>query len=246
MKDIVVFLITSGLTCQVGERCLDTLKRTDLSKAELFIAQGVSFGPAGAADRLNALLLYAKGRPSVFVHDVIVDDYDWVEKLFKASSKAGSLVTGCLREADESGHTVAGLFPKPSSEAEFITSFPAGGEDYLYIPSVVEGVMAVSDSNALRFDNKVGELYLEMDYSLQAWSAGERVAASTDLMVRHAGRPHRYGPKAFDTAVVESEKSAEKSYDTEFASKWSGFLEGSLLSKEGLEYLSPAFGLHRE
>lgn len=238
MKDIVVFLITSGLTCQVGERCLDALKTTDLSRVELFIARGVSFEPAMAADRLNALLLYAKGRPSVFLHDVIVDDYDWVEKLFRASSKAGSLVTGCLREVDESGHTVAGLFPKPSAQTEFVANFPGNGEDYLYVPSIVDGLMAVSDSNALRFDDKVGEFYLEMDYSLQAWSAGERVAASTGLMVRHVGRPYRYSP----AAAVESGKSD----GTGFASKWRFFLEESLLSKEGLEYLSPSFGLHHE
>jgi GT2 family glycosyltransferase len=187
MKEALVVLCTPDMNRPTARRAIDRLKATDLARVEVYVLDNAWDRHFRHARTMQEMLVYAGGRPVIFLDDdVFVDDRAWVDKLFAAASATGASVTGCVHTfpGGEINHT--GILVHTDGTTEMLRTFQAGDSDSAaFCPAVSSALVLVKDSSALAFDVQYEKYQHDVDICLRAWARDAAVVCARDLTVVH-------------------------------------------------------------
>ncbi|KJU85272.1 hypothetical protein MBAV_002535 [Candidatus Magnetobacterium bavaricum] len=223
MKELMLVLRTMDMNHPGARRCIEHLKKTDLSMAELFIVDtvyGTDFNRGGYLEGFRKL---AEGRPLVLLSDdVLIEDIHWLTQLRDIAAKSDVLVVGCQYRLEGSGVKVAGAIVDHAGVFGQIADLPAGAGSMAYVPLIPEGVVFVSEPEKISFDVDYQGSLCEADVCMQAWKMGKRVAVSLDPAIK------RMMPPVTDNNPADREH---------FDRKWRDFINNSLYTVQELKWL---------
>ncbi|KJU85158.1 hypothetical protein MBAV_002656 [Candidatus Magnetobacterium bavaricum] len=224
MKELMLVLQTMDMNHPRARRCIEHLKKTDLSMAELFIVDMVYGDGFNRGSYLEGFRKLAEGRPLVLLwDDVLIEDIHWLTQLRDIAGKSDVLVVGCQYRIEGSGVKVAGAIVDHTGVMGQIADLPAAETGSIaYVPLIPEGVVFVSEPEKISFDGEYQGSLCEADVCMQAWKIGKRVAVSLDPAIK------RMMPPVTDNNPADREH---------FDRKWRDFINDSLYTVQELKWL---------
>ena len=227
MKDVLVVVCTPDLRRESARRCIESVRATDLGRAELLVVDN-AFDPAfHHAATMEQIRVLAGDRPVVFLDDdVEIDTPDWLARLFATRDATDALVVGCRHRSPggEPNHVGALVFEDGSTE--ILCERPAAAGPGPFVPAVSSAVVLLPEPSRVAFDLRFAKYQHDLDLGMQAWRQGRRVACCDELEVVHVmggyamSRPevfNRFWPDAFA-----------------FRDKWAAFAAGGLYDRPEL------------
>ncbi|MBF0336757.1 MAG: hypothetical protein HQL05_02905 [Nitrospirae bacterium] len=236
MKELLLVFQTLDMNHPRARRCVEHLKKTDLSMAELFIVD-VAYGEDfNRGQYLEGFKKLADGRPLVLLSDdVLIEDVRWLTKLRAIAANSDVLVVGCQQYAEGSGVKFVGAIiaadgayerpPERPSERpifEQLTDLPAGMQSPLYVPVVADGVVFIAQPDKIHFDAAYRGSLCDADVCMQAWSMGKKTATSLDISIKRM------------TSPTAPDNSGDRDI---FVHKWQKFINTSLYTVQELKWL---------
>ncbi|MBF0317724.1 MAG: hypothetical protein HQL04_06070 [Nitrospirae bacterium] len=223
MKELMLVLQTMDMNHPRARRCIEHLKKTDLSMAELFIVDTVYGGDFNRGNYLEGFRRLTEGRPLVLLQDdVLIEDIHWLTQLRDIAEKSDVLVVGCQHCLEGSGVKVAGAIVGHDGAVEQIADLPAGTRSPAYVPLIPEGVVFVAEPEKIGFDVGYQGSLCQADVCMQAWKMGKRVAVSLDLGIK----------RMMSSPAVDNTGDRER-----FDRKWRDFINGPLYTVQELKGL---------
>lgn len=229
MKDIVILLCTPDMYRPVAGRCIEFLKKTNLARAELIIADNAYDRHFKHAGVMGSFIEYAGHRPIIFIDDdVLIKDYEWISKLLKIADQTDSPLVGCLHEYESGEINHSGIVVHMDGTPELIRMEPDEVQ-YSFRPAVSSALILLNDPVAVQFDLAYKKYQHDVDICLQIWSRGGKVVCSHDLRVIHHLTEY--------TSTLPQAKRLFEDDTNCFSKKWSDFVKSELYKKEDLSYL---------
>ncbi|MBF0591293.1 MAG: hypothetical protein HQL02_04320 [Nitrospirae bacterium] len=227
MKEIMMVLQTMDMNHPRARRCIEQLKKTDLSLAELFIVDSVYGEGVSRGGYLEGFRRLAQGRPLVLLSDdVFIEDVCWLTRLRDVAVDSDVLVVGCRHCFDGPGGTIsvdiAGAIVGHGGVIEKVAGLPAGEGALAYVPLVQGGVVFVAEPERVSFDVDYQGSLCEADVCMQAWKMGKKVATSLNLSVRR---------------MMPPEETNNHDDKERFDRKWHDFTNGHLYNVQELKWL---------
>jgi len=225
IKDTLIFMCTPDMHRLTARRAVNSVKSTDLRRAE-FILLDNRFDPGFSHPVLmQDMLGFASraGKNVVFLDDdVEIYDYDWLARLYAASTALGADIVGCTHTFEDGGVNHEGYFINPLGVSEPITDFAYAHENIrdgaVYVPTLCSAVMLVVNPDRYYFDTGFKKYQHDLDICMQAWQNGYKTACVLTLRVMHnlgytaAANPNFSGIYYGDAAYL--------------AKKWAAFIPG--------------------
>ncbi len=215
-----------------ARRAVNSLKSTDLSRAELVLMENNYAADFSHPRVMAEKLTYAsqQGLNIVFVDDdVEIYQPHWLERLYEVSHRLkADIVSGvqvfddgsidCVGEyIDEHGFTDA--IGRIKRQTDFIIDNAMGVENVenaAYVPALYSAVMLVRHCGAFQIDTQYTKDKHDLDLCMQAWQKGKRVACALDLkLIHHRGFTGDSQPGKQDSFVKDARL---------FAQKWKSFI----------------------
>jgi hypothetical protein len=225
VKETIIAFCTPDMNRPTARRAIESLKTTDLRRAELMILENAYDDRFRHAAVMDEMLTYANGRPVIFMDDdAIVREPAWIDRLFQAATESGATVVGCAHTsvAGERNHTGILVYRDGSTE---LTREAASGA-YAYVPAVSSALMLVLNDRGLRFDTRYEKYHHDTDIGLAAWSRGEKVACALGLEIEHA--------QADYAAKVSNVRDLLTRDLGRFREKWDPFIRDGLYERAEL------------
>ncbi len=221
MKDVLLVLCTPDHRRETARRCLETVRSTDLSRAELLIvdnAWDAGFQHPATMERFRVL---GGNRPIIYLDDdVEIDTSDWIERLLATHRSSGANVVGCRHRSREGTPNHVGAQVFRDGTTEILCERPAEAGPGPFVPAVSSAVMLIADPTRVRFDLRFAKYQHDLDVGLQTWEQGGRVACCPELSVVHV---------MGDYATTRPEVIGRFWPDaTRFREKWQTFASESL------------------
>ncbi|MBF0539010.1 MAG: hypothetical protein HQL03_12250 [Nitrospirae bacterium] len=192
MKDVFIILWTQDMYHPTTRRCIEGLKATDLSMAEL-ITYDNAYNPAFVqTDLYEDIADYCEGRPMILIRDtVMVKDAQWVYKLLQCVNSSGASVVGCVHKYKD---TASGYYGVDFNVEMDIINYAGATNhpDYAYTCAVAGPLILIMKPEMIHFDpeyNNTDHIYL--DICMQQWLKEGRVAAALDVVATNVGDPLR-------------------------------------------------------
>ncbi|MEO5357202.1 MAG: hypothetical protein H7844_07885 [Nitrospirae bacterium YQR-1] len=219
MKEILIILNTFDLNHPVTRKTIEYLKKTDLFKTELFIADSGYENDEPYSKRIKAYMAYADGRPVVIIKSgVLVKDNDWLEKLINTSEASGASIVGCVGISENTRNKIYGY--TLTDKAAHIT-IEDDGRDVLYVPAVTPGLVYIPRPEEIEIDEHFyGNMYVT-DICVRAWSQGKKTAVSQALL--------SYGDSLL------SESSLNEADIEHLRNKWCYYIKARLFLNEDIK-----------
>ncbi|MBF0343956.1 MAG: hypothetical protein HQL06_06975 [Nitrospirae bacterium] len=240
MKELMIVLDTTDMNHPRARKCIEYLKKTDLSLAELVIVDNVYSDGFNRGACLEGFRRLAGERPIILLQDdVFIEDARWLTKLRDVTLKPDVLVAGCLHSYERSSDVFAGALVGYDGRVEPVTHIAeATAEPLRYLPCILSGVVFIAEPEKLGLeaanitDNGKTDLYqdglYEADICMQAWAMNKRVAACLDLTVKRM-LPH---PSVLSKMVKDQPVDGDR-----FRLKWQVFIKDSLYAVQELKGL---------
>ncbi len=222
-KDVIILLCSPNINHLNAKRAISSVKSTDLTRAELVIIDNNYDDTFSHPVIMNDMLTYAAkiGKDIIYIDDdVEIHDYDWIDKLYRASTALDADITGCVHTFDDGGTNHEGYYIGVDGMLEPIVGFMHDSEgmkeDAVYVPSLCSAVMLVRNCGNYYIDTKFRKYQHDLDICLQAWQSGRRTACSLGLkIIHHRGYTGEDNPD-FQNILTE---------DTVlFSKKWGAFI----------------------
>ncbi len=189
-----IILWTEDMYHPTTRRCIEGLKATDLSMAELIIYDNGGNPTFVQADLYEDITDYCEGRPVILLKDtVLVNDSRWMYKLFQCSNNSATQVVGCVHKYKDAANAYYGV--EFNIEMDIINYTGIANptpSQYAYTCAVAGPMLLLMNPNAIHFDpdyNNSDHIYL--DICMQQWLKGGVVAAALDVSATNLGDPLR-------------------------------------------------------
>ncbi len=183
MKDIQIVLCTPDMHRPTARKCIERLKATDLSRAELNIIDNAYDKSFSHPAVMESFLRNAEDTPIIFLDDdVFIEDRDWIYTLWEEAAKHDAAIAGCIHtfESGEINHQGVLVYDDASTELlrEPLATKP-------FVPAVSSAVMLVKEPKRLSFNTALKKYQHDIDICLLAWQQGMQVICCSDLQVVH-------------------------------------------------------------
>ncbi len=227
MKELTILLCTPDMHRPVARRCIEFVKKTDLSRAELIIADNAYDSEFNHAKVMDSYIEYAGKRPMIFMDDdIVINDYDWISKLLDTCSKAQASIAGSIHRYETGEVNHLGIIIHLDGTPELIRNEPSGENGFLYAPAVSSALMLIMNPLEHNFDTAYVKYQHDVDICMEAWKRGERTACALDLTITH----HL---TEYTSKLGNSKRNFEE--DTiRFGNKWKEFVNKGLYDRDEL------------
>ena len=227
MKKKLVVLCTPNIYHLNTIHALDWLKKTNLGSTELAIVDNCQDPEFRHARTMQDYLHYATGAAVIFLDDdVLIDDPEWIQKLFDCSENTGAAIVGCTHTYPSGEVNHEGILVYKDGSTELLREKVESASSCHLVPAVSSAVMLVTDTRALCFDTAFAKYQQDVDICLSAWEKGLTVACTSDLKAIHKLGGYMSGQDGFrDLFMVDSERLQQK---------WSNFTSKDLYQKQQL------------
>ncbi|MBF0609422.1 MAG: hypothetical protein HQL61_17960 [Magnetococcales bacterium] len=223
MKELMLVLQTLDMNHPRARRCIEHLKKTDLSMAELFIVDAAYGEDFNRGQYLDGFRKLTDGRPLVLLSDdVLIEDVRWLAQLRDIAANSDVLVVGCQQYAEGSEVKIAGAVIAADGAVEQITDLPAGMQSPLYVPMVADCVVFIAEPEKIHFDVGYRGSLCDADICMQAWRMGKKVATSLDISIKRM------------TSHTSTDNSGDRGI---FVRKWQEFINTCLYTVQELKWL---------
>ncbi|QWR77493.1 hypothetical protein [Candidatus Magnetomonas plexicatena] len=218
MKEILIILSTFDLNHPVTRKNIEYIKKTDISRAELFIADSGYETQERLSKRIKAYMAYADGRPVVILKSgVIIKDYSWLDKLTNTAELSGAAIVGCVNVNEKTLKKTYG-YSVTDKAAHIALEYVNSDLPFTYVPAVLPGLIYIANPVDIEIDENFDSNLYVTDMCVNAWSNGKKVAASMSLEI--------LDDSSFDEANPEH-----------FRNKWCYFIKAQLFLNEDIKNL---------
>jgi hypothetical protein len=227
MKKVVVAICTPDISRKVAANCIERLKATDLSLAELLVCDNCADSDFSHPLTMNNLLAYAGSRPIVFVDDdVYIDEPDWLSIMLGGAGRYDAAIVGCVHtfESGEVNHVGAMIY-RDGTTRMLRELLPGCSKPY--VPALSSALMLVMEPSRYGFDTGFDKYHHDTDICLQAWRKGSTVVCLPELVITHL-----QGNSASEVIDVREVFAKDATY---LMRKWNDFAASDLFAREELE-----------
>jgi hypothetical protein len=221
MKNIQIILCTPDMFRPTARSCINSIKQTDLSKAELIIADNAYDNHFSHPKLMASFFSYVENRQIIFVDDdVQIHDYDWIDRLISTSNQTKSTIVGCIHTYESGEINHHGILVYRDGTTELMREPIDCNLHNPYVPAVSSAVMLIKDINNLGFDTTYKKYQHDTDICLSAWQKNKKVSLCSELKVVH---------KLSDYTSTFYNFKSIYAYDSQLmANKWIKFCENGL------------------
>ncbi|MBF0317872.1 MAG: hypothetical protein HQL04_06825 [Nitrospirae bacterium] len=194
MKDVFVILWVEDMYHPATRRCIEAMKATDLSMAELITYDNVCNPAFVQTDLYEDIADYCEGRPMILIRDtILVQDAQWVYKLLNCANNSKAPVVGCVHRYKDAEVGYYGVdFNVEMDIISYVGAAIPTPNNYAYTCAVAGPLVLIMNPNAIHFDPDYGNTNrIYLDVCMQQWLKGGGVAAALDVSVTNVGDPLR-------------------------------------------------------
>ncbi|PID40424.1 MAG: hypothetical protein CR984_03260 [Proteobacteria bacterium] len=227
MKEVVVAVCTPDLSRKVAANCIERLKATDLSLAELLVCDNCADSDFSHPQTMKNLLAYAGSRPIVFIDDdVYVDEPDWLSIMLEGARRYNAAIVGCVHtfESGEVNHVGAMIYRDGTTR--MLRELPPDCSTP-YVPALSSALMLIMEPLRYGFDTGFEKYHHDTDICLQAWRQGSSVVCLPDVVIIHI-----QGNYASEVIDVREAFAKDATY---LMRKWNDFAASGLFEREALK-----------
>ena len=228
MNNYLIAICTPDSFRPSAKALITDLKKANLASADLLILDNCHESGFKHAEAMNAVLNYAQDQWVFFLDDdVRIRQSNWIRELVSASDSSGAEVVGCIHThpSGEVNHAGAIVHLDGSTELLRVTY-----DTPRFVAAVSSAVVGVRPGTQLRFDTQFEKYQHDLDFCLEAWKRGLKVALTPTLSVVHemAGYYSTLEPPA-----IAYQRDAAK-----FQKKWADFTRERLYQLSELASLA--------